>query len=392
MDRDHGSNIYILVPTPLKNVHLLKDIIVLPYVYYKHFGKSITVVTKITEEYPYIRYVDELQIQELRYEQDSEYEDAQIRFLEKNYQRMDMICLFGPYGPYFRMTELYKKLRPDGKVYLKLDMNVFWADRMMHNWPSYEKFFSFCDVISCEALKLQRYLCKKWPFRIEYIPNGYWNFFSEMRETVSYGDKENIILTVGYLGSYQKNNELLLNAFEKVADQLPDWNVRLVGPVKPQFTEWLEQWFLEHPDLHDRIYLCGEIQDKEELYKEYRRAKIFALTSRFEGGCPNVYSEAAIHGCCMVATEIDASEDITGFGRFGEIAPVDDETGFARALIRMCKDEDRMRRESAEIQQYIWDCFDYDKLAQRLELLLKLSRGSREYDKAYYDRDRFCAG
>jgi hypothetical protein len=47
----------------------------------------------------------------------------------------------------------------------------------------------------------------------------------------------------------------------------------------------------------ERVAFTGAITDKAELYSEYAKAKIFALTSTLEGVTPNVYAEALFHGC-----------------------------------------------------------------------------------------------
>ena len=47
-------NICVIPAYPLENVQLLKDRIVIPYVCYKHFGSSMTIVTQKNGEYPYL--------------------------------------------------------------------------------------------------------------------------------------------------------------------------------------------------------------------------------------------------------------------------------------------------------------------------------------------------
>ena len=43
---------------------------------------------------------------------------------------------------------------------------------------------------------------------IKYIPNGFYD--DGIREDTHYDNKENLIITVGRIGSFEKNNEVLL--------------------------------------------------------------------------------------------------------------------------------------------------------------------------------------
>jgi glycosyltransferase involved in cell wall biosynthesis len=84
-------------------------------------------------------------------------------------------------------------------------------------------------------------------------------------------------------------------AFAKVSDVLPNWTLRLVGTIEADFQTFINEYFRRWPSLKKRVIFTGQITDKQKLYEEYRAAKIFALTSTFEG-FPNVYAEALAHG------------------------------------------------------------------------------------------------
>lgn len=381
---DDRPNIYSFPPFALSNVQILKDQVAVPYVYYRHFGKTMTIVTKKAEDYTYLDYLKGAQIEYITYNDSREIGDAVIsrncadaycHYLLRHYNQMDLLFLFGFYTQNAPVAQLYKKLRPDGKIYLKTDANSSWTDRIPCRHPAMASLLSACDVISCESKKLQRLLSKKWPWRIDYIPNGYYDFLSPDRETTLYSAKENIILTVGRIGTRQKNNEMLLEAFAKAAGRLESggWKVRLVGNAEPEFYEWLREYFDRFPSLEKRIELTGPVFDRPALFEEYKRAKIFALTSRWEGGAPNAYAEAVSCGCVPVVTDIDAGGYMTDDGRLGAMVPRNDTDGLAEALADICLDEERMRRDCGLVQQYADSCLDYNKLVERLDLLLRLN-------------------
>ena len=80
-------------------------------------------------------------------------------------------------------------------------------------------------------------------------------------------EKENIILTVGRLGTEAKNTELLLETLKEI--DLKDWKVYLVGSIDKRFVNYKENFFKENPSLIDKIIFTGEIKDRKELYKYY---------------------------------------------------------------------------------------------------------------------------
>ncbi len=297
------------------------------------------------------------------------YIEAYREYVLEHYETMDLLFLFQPMQQYVPVALLYKKLRPDGKIYLKLDANYGWMDRLGAELGELSPLFEVCDVISAEARKLQRLLNKKWPWVVDYIPNGYYGF-GEVPAEVSFAAKENIILTVGRIGTKEKNNEMLLEAFALAAKELPSWSLRLAGSVESGFQQYCAAFFERNPELAGRICFTGLIMDKERLKEEYRRAKLFVLTSLCEGGSPNVYSEAALQGCNVIVTDLDASGDMTGEGQFGITVPSEDVQGLAAALLELCRDEERMRENCRKIQTYIRRYFNYDKIVRRLHILL----------------------
>lgn len=129
-------------------------------------------------------------------------------------------------------------------------------------------------------------LSYKIPYKIEYVPNGLdYNMYPIKSE---FKDKENTLLFVGRIGDEDKQNEVLLEAFAKVSDKIPSWKLKMVGGIEEEFTEYLDKYFDENPDMKKKIVFTGEIVDKQKLYNEYAKAKVFTLTSKKEGGTPNV--------------------------------------------------------------------------------------------------------
>lgn len=153
----------------------------------------------------------------------------------------------------------------------------------------------------------------------------------------------------------------MLEAFAHIAEKIPEWKLRLVGSVDSRFEPYIESFFERHPDLNERIVFTGQIQDRECLKNEYSKAKIFAFTSRLEGGAPNVISEALHAGCVMATTKIDAYEDITGNGKCGMAAEIDDIEGVARMLFELCMNSNLEEMAQKSVEQAN-DFYDMEKI------------------------------
>ena len=357
---------------PLENVQLLKDRVILPYVCYRTFGENLKLITASTGDYPYLSYLPGAELIPLP--ADQPHMEAAIRYVSEHYDEMDLLCLFGLRGEYMELVQTYKTLRPDGIIYLKLDSNIDWANALPLFDDSFSAFLQSCDIISCEARRLQSFVYKKWQRPVEYIPNGvYYPLYSEAADA-RYEDKENMILTVGRLGTAQKNTLLLLYAYALAFVELKEpWELVLIGSVTEEFQRDYEAFCKKFPPIAPHIHLTGNIADKQTLYQYYKKAKIFALPSRLEGGSPNVFSEAAIFGCSVVCTGVDAAADMTDNGRVGRICQdTEDFEGFSRELLSLCQNPDYLARNFHEMRAYMKEFFDYERLAERLQVLLEL--------------------
>ena len=323
------------------NAELVKDRICIPYLFHKLYGYEVRVIgERVDADYSNLQYIPGLDVEFV----DCWDNQAKYHYIEAHAGELDLItlpeCQYGLYAP---LIQMYKLKNPAGKVLLTLDANSGWADRVPQNDPSFRFLMDHCDLICASSRSIQAYLNAKWPWRIEYMPNGFYDFSNSYQPPV-FEEKENIILTVGRLGTLAKATDTLLNAFARIAGQLPDWKLRLVGPVAPEFQPWLESFFAQHGDLQNRIQFTGPVMDRTRLSQEYRQAKVFALPSRFEG-TPNVMAEALVHGCAACFTNIDACPDAIDQGRCGTCADIDDVEGYAQALLKLCQ-SDRLREFS----------------------------------------------
>lgn len=346
------------------NQQLLKDCGLVPYLLYKNHGfHSVLVGMRCSKDYPYLeRYLRGLELDFLP----EDTLQARTDYINAHADDMDLLILYGATKAYIPLVEYYRRVRPDGKIYLATDMNIIWADRIAHEEFAYKNFFHSCDVVAASCRATQKYLSIKWSVPVDLIRNGWYNFAD-----IKFDDtpKENIILNVGRLGSFQKKTNILLEAFAAVADELPDWNLRLVGGVEKEFIPWLEKFFSEHLNLRGRVTFSGLLTDRAALMAEYKRAKIFCLTSSYEGA-PNVAAEALFAGDYIITSAVQAAGDMVDDGNCGQIFPINDTDALIKIFREVCPNADLIRRGGRNAAAYAREQFDAEKIVARLNYLL----------------------
>lgn len=321
---------------PWKNVELLKDKGVVGYALANIIGGHPVMFYGSKEEhYSYLSLLPDLEFHIYPEEIGIE---AHRSFLKAHYTKMDVLILHGLYPRTMDFLNMYRILRPDGKVYCGLDMNRIWAERILWQNQDCIDFASRCNMIATSSTGMRDALNQRpdVPFCCRYLSNSFYQAQENCSVVADAKRKENIILTVGRIGTHQKNNGELLRAFARALPQIPDWSLHLVGSVEVAFQEELSQIKEEYPDLESHLKLIGAISDKQSLYDQYAKAKIFALSSNLEGGSPNVYAEALVHGCQFITSSVDACEDMTNHGTLGLVYPIGDEDALVDGIISLC--------------------------------------------------------
>ena len=165
---------------------------------------------------------------------------------------------------------------------------------------------------------------KKWAFKnIAVIPN----FTNIKRNENACYTREKIAINVGRL-EYQKNHELLLNAWHVVSRTYPDWKLEIwgEGSLKEKLMEQIVKL-----NLLDKVYLKGV---SNEISKQYQRASFFVLSSRYEGQ-PLVVIEAMRMGLPCVCISITGTNDVIEDGKNGYIVSTSDIESLAECIKKM---------------------------------------------------------
>lgn len=238
-------------------------------------------------------------------------------------------------------TILFKKINPKGKVIVMGDMDEKLAQNLSEHNYVYSKgfkgwikkkivdsFFNNLNIFTVapnEVFSIFQEMFHRngWKGIVQCYPCLDEELFNQLALTrKSFDEKENIMITVGRIGPYQKNTDMILNALSKV--DLKDWKFYFIGPLTDSFNtssesnykKHIEQFYLKNPLLEGRVIFTGAIYNPKEIYEYYLRAKVFVLTSRYEGFA-NVLSEAAALGCYIVSTDVGGASLVSNDWQFG---------------------------------------------------------------------------
>ncbi len=156
------------------------------------------------------------------------------------------------------------------------------------------------------------------------------------------------IVSVGRLFP-QKNHELLIKAFAKVADFYPNENLYIYGegPLRKDLQDLIAEL-----NLQNRVFLPGSITDVNE---KLSKAKLFVLSSDYEG-MPNGLMEAMACGVPVISTDCPCGGPryLLGNNEYGLLTPCNSVDKLAEAMATMLSDDrcvsySRKARERADI-------------------------------------------
>ena len=296
------------------------------------------------------------------------------QFIKEHIQEYDAIMLFHYGSTAWKLARLCKKYNPNVVVYIKLDMGIggfnhFCNNGLFQNFKNwFEKLKStYVDVFTVETKSYYEELKKISVFknRIEYLPNGVSLIDIDV-DSIDVLPKENSIVTIGRLGTPEKNSPLLLKAIEKLPESLVrQWKFLLIGPSTQEFIDEVHQFKVSHPNIADSI-----ITDRNELYTYGRKAKIICMTSRSESTCISTL-EAMYFGAYPIITNYsDFALDTTNMGTYGIIVENGNADELAQQLSNSMKN-DNLLTNCNESQSYARSTFNYYELAHKLDLVLR---------------------
>jgi len=311
--------------------------------------------------------------------------------LIKEGRDIDILMLFHMTKSSYWNAYFYKKINPKGKVYVKADFNLeiykkemsiidskaknmrefFKKTRYTSEYRKRRKLASLADHISYETKEAYEYMkdsyagvCTKG--KTFYLPNGFDNnLLKEFNiEIKAFEEKENIMMTVGRLGTKEKNTEMILKALETL--ELKDWKFYFIGPIEESFQIKIKEFYKENPDKKESVIFTGAIYDRLKLYDYYNRSKVFVLSSRWESSAI-VLIEAAVFRNFTISTDVGAVKDITNDFRYGEEINQENSDQLREKIKRIIAKEVQISKRSTLTNELVKDNFFMEKLIEKLK-------------------------
>ena len=221
--------------------------------------------------------------------------------------------------------------------------------------------FRLADGCVFQTVEASKYFPMSIRQRSVVIYNPVLGDFYQVRPSI---EPHNIV-TVGRLEE-QKNHELLIKAFARIADSIPLDNLIIYGEgqLRPHLNEIIAQY-----KLTERVVLAGSQSDIPNLLC---KAKCFVLSSDYEG-MPNALMEAMAAGVPVVSTDCPCGGPRTLIQNKeqGILVPVGNEILLSEAIFTILDNPTLHDRMSVEVRKRAEDFKPEKVFAMWEEYLLK---------------------
>ena len=304
-----------------------------------------------------------------------------LNYIYKNANNFDVFNFYelGIIG--ILASKLAKIINPKIIVYNKLDMGRAIFIELTRNNSVKRKIKNFLlakltTSIDLYTVETQAYVkplneLERFKNRIKYLPNGYFSDLVDVSESV---EKKKIILTVGRLGTVEKNTEMLIEAIENIDPvKLKDWKVYLVGSQTDKFKSWLMKIIECKPYLNTIFITTGNIIDKKELYNIYAKSSVFILPSRWESW-GLVLTEAMAFSCYPIVTDCcDAFFEMldSNNSNFGKIILNEDKNALKSAIEEVLDNKVDYVNNGNKAHEFVSENFDWNIVVEKLNKYLK---------------------
>ena len=363
---------YCVLYPNTKNVNLVKEMGMIPYKLHKKFGYDAKIACYNLDEYTYLNEeVKGLKIDFIE-EKYNNYSLDGLKYLKKHAKEIDVLQIFHVTLYSLLYAFRYKRLNKKGKIYLKLDCSHKLVDRILSlnkvKYALLNKYLDKVDLISVEQKVLFEKLKSILPTQANKminIPNGVdYKYLEEKQIKYNFDEKENTILSVTRVGAEEKNTQMLIEAFTSIENiETLGWKLKIVGPIEEEFNEYINNYFKNNPKMKDIVIFTGAIQNREELFNEYKKAKIFSLTSNFES-FGIAFIEAAALGDVIISTDVGIAKELISKGN-GAVVDTEDVEALKRELKKYML-KDNLKNDSEITYEIARENFDWDNIINKL--------------------------
>lgn len=360
------KKIFVTIFPPAENIHLVKDVGMIPFLLWKNHNYSSYVACYENGDYPFLSTeVSGLKIDFLKKRFSNEFLNI-LFYIFKNYKKIYAIQLF-----HFSISKLililiFKILKLGrGKSFIKLDAN---EKILKLNYSKIKRFFVSKLIKSVDFVTVETKLYQidlntdnRLGKQVLLIPNGYYPQITNFRK------KKNIFLFVGRVGDPNKAVDILLNAFADFCNKDLSWELNIIGEIDPLFDDFIVTFLKKFPDIASKIKLIGSINNRKEL-RDYFVDASFLIVPSYSEGFPLVFPEAINAKTIILASDsFSSSADATCNERFGGIFNVGSSKNLSEKMLQLVKNKICTDDED---YNYFREKFNWENIVDKISLLL----------------------
>lgn len=356
-----------------------KDVFLIPYYLGKINNMDVEIVTTKSQSNEHINSLRGVKINKLKYSSNKNIFKFYLNWRVWKYllfysRSIDVLIEFHFMKSTLLNLFVYKLLNRKGKAILKAD----GGEKIIEAFSSKSIIYRFflktiinkIDLITIETSNTYNKIIKEIPSmyidKFCFLPNGFdEELLNSMNiDELDVNNKSNYIITVGRLGSYLKNNEMLLDALDHV--DLKDWKVYFIGDIQDSdnnFKNKVELFYKKNQDKIKSVIFTGRINSKEELWNYYNKSKVFILTSRSES-FGLVLCEAARFYNYILSTDVGAAKDIISLNNRGAL--VGDSNELAIHINKIINGNINIENNFFDKQQI--ENLSWEKILRRIEI------------------------
>lgn len=316
-----------------------------------------------------------------------------ILFFIRNSKKINILNVFHLHNwESLLAAYIYKAMNPKGFVYLKMDnchnsgiypweqifdkkiipVSFLAKPEETSKWKIKKfliknLFVKKIDLYTVEDIDSKKYFENKYSFfkgKIGVAYNGHTiDLVNKNIKVRLFEEKENIVITVGRLGTFPKNTLNLLKGFAATA-KMHNWRLELAGPIDPEFVAYKDEFFKTYPELENRILFVGNL-GKTKLFDLYNRAKIFLLPSNYEGFAV-VYAEAAFFGNAIITSPYTSFKHLITEEKLGLLVEPESPQEIGDAIMQLILNEEKTKRMSQNSRDFALVNLNWDKIVESI--------------------------